>query len=43
MARCQDGEAFVIMAQNPRLATNVRLDLQLIEADRVTDTELSGD
>ena len=43
MARCQDGEAFVVMAQNPRLATNVRLDLQLIEADRVTDTELSGD
>jgi len=39
MARCQDGESFVLMAQNPKLASNVRLDLQLIEADRVTDDE----
>lgn len=38
MARCQDGEAFVLLAQNPLLQdTNVKLDLQLIEADRVTD------
>ena len=43
MARCQDGEAFALMAQNPRLTTNVRLDLQLIEADRVTDDELISD
>ena len=43
MARCQDGEAFVIMAQNPNLKSNVRLDLQLIEADRVTDDELNVD
>ena len=40
MARCQDGEAFVLMAQNPNLKSNVKLDLQLIEADRVTDDEL---
>jgi len=43
MARCQDGEAFIILAQNPKLKTNVRLDLQLIEADRVTDDELTSD
>lgn len=43
MARCQDGEAFVLMAQNPNLKTNVKLDLQLIEADRVTDDELQSD
>ena len=41
MARCQDGEAFAIMAQNPNLKSNVKLDLQLIEADRVTDDELN--
>lgn len=43
MARCQDGEAFILMAQNPRLKTNVKLDLQLIEADRVTDDEFQKD
>lgn len=43
MARCQDGEAFAILAQNPNLKSDVRLDLQLIEADRVTDTELQND
>ena len=43
MARCQDGEAFVLLAQNPGLATNVKLDAQLIEADRVTDTEPTSD
>lgn len=43
MARCQDGEAFVILAQNPRLKAKVRLDLQLIEADRVTNDELEND
>ncbi len=37
MARCQDGEAFIFLAQNPALPTKVKLDLQLIEADRVTD------
>ena len=42
-ARCQDGEAFAILAQNPRLKSNVKLDVQLIEADRVTDDELQGD
>ena len=43
MARCQDGEAFAIMVQNPKLRTKVKLDLQLIEADRVTDDEFAHD
>src|SRR5574344_2069429 len=43
MARCQDGEAFAILAQNSDLQSNVKLDIQLIEADRVTDTELPSD
>lgn len=43
MARCQDGEAFAILAQNPNLRSNVKLDIQLIEADRVTDDELTND
>ena len=43
MARCQDGEAFVFLGQNPRLKTVVKLDLQLIEADRVTDDEFERD
>ena len=43
MARCQDGEAFVFLGQNPNLKSDVKLDLQLIEADRVTDDELQHD
>ena len=43
MARCQDGEAFILLARNPMLKTNVTLDTQLIEADRVTDDELTVD
>lgn len=43
MARCQDGEAFVMLARNPGLKSNVTLDMQLIEADRVTDDELAAD
>ena len=37
IARCQDGEAFILLAGNPRLSSEVKLDLQLVEADRVTD------
>ena len=43
MARCQDGEAFIILAQNPDLRSDVKLDIQLVEADRVTDDELQND
>ena len=44
MARCQDGEAFILLAQNPNLPNeNVKLDLQLIEADRVTEDKFNSD
>lgn len=36
MARAEDGEAFALLTSNPRLATRVKLDLKLIEADQVT-------
>ncbi len=42
MARAQDGEAFAILTSNPRLATQVKLDLRLVEADQVTTPDLSG-
>lgn len=35
IARARDGEAFVLLAQNPTLRTSVKLDLSLINADRV--------
>lgn len=35
MARCQDGEAFAVLNTNPRIANNIKLDLSVIEADRV--------
>ncbi len=38
-----DGEAFALLTTNPALATTVKLDLMLIEADRVeTPVQLSG-
>lgn len=38
IAQCQDGETFLLLAQNPNLPNDdVKLDVQLIEADRVTD------
>lgn len=36
MARCQDGEAFAVLATNPKVRSPVKLDLMLIEADRVS-------
>lgn len=36
MARAQDGEGFCLLSSNPLLPTEVKLDLRLIEADRVT-------
>ena len=35
IARARDGEAFVMLAQNPTLRTVVKLDLSLIDADRI--------
>lgn len=43
ITRCQDGEAFILLAQNPRVTGEVKLDLQLIEADRVADDHFSAD
>lgn len=37
MTRCQDGEVFILLGNNPKLPGEIKLDLQLIEADRVTD------
>lgn len=35
MARCQDGETFAVMNNNPKLRHEVKLDLTVIEADRI--------
>lgn len=44
IAQCQDGESFILLAQNPNLPNDdVKLDLQLIEADRVTDDFRNSD
>jgi len=37
MTRCQDGEVFAIISTNPKVKSGVKIDLMLIEADRVTD------
>jgi len=42
MARAQDGEAFAVLTSNPRLPTQVQLDLRLIEADRVCTPDLNA-
>ncbi len=39
-AKIVDGESFLVMANNPRLATAVKLDLQDVEADQVTTPDL---
>ncbi len=36
IARCQDGEAFAVLATNPKIHHPVKLDVMLIEADRVS-------
>jgi capsid protein len=35
--RCRDGEAFALFVTNPRVAHPVKLDLSLVEADRIAD------
>jgi len=40
MSRAVDGEAFAILATNERLRSEVKLDLRLIEAERVTTPTL---
>jgi len=41
MSRITDGEAFALFVSNNRLDSEVRFDLQLIEADQVSDPLLS--
>lgn len=36
MSRCQDGEAFAMLAENPAIDHDIQIDVALIEADRVT-------
>ncbi len=36
MARCQDGEAFAVLATNPRVDHPVCLDVKPVEADQIT-------
>ena len=36
IARCQDGEAFGVLATNPKVRHCVKMDLILVEADRVS-------
>ena len=44
IARCQDGEAFGILSTNPKVKHSVKLDLMLVEADRITgDLQLIDD
>lgn len=40
-ARAQDGEAFILLATNPKLPTDVKLDPRLIEADQITTPYVS--
>ena len=40
MARATDGESFAILTNNPRLNTEVQLDLRLVEADQVATPDL---
>lgn len=41
MARCQDGEVFILLAENPLYnVRDVQLDLQIIEADRIAEPSL---
>lgn len=40
IARCQDGEAFAVLTTNPKISGPVKLDLSVIEADRIDGAEL---
>jgi len=40
MAKVTDGESFAVLTANPNLASPIKLDVQLIEADRVTNPDL---
>src|SRR5690606_22974194 len=38
MAKATDGETFAVLGINPQLDSPVQIDVQLVEADRVTET-----
>lgn len=38
MARCQDGETFGVFTTNPRLPGRIKLDVKLVEADRIASS-----
>jgi len=40
MAKATDGEAFAVLTANPNLASPIKLDVRLVEADRVTNPDL---
>ena len=42
MARAESGEAFAVFTNNPKIASDVTLDLKLIEPDQVTTPVFSG-
>ncbi len=50
ISRCQDGEAFAVMSTNPKVRHSVKMDIMLVEADRVSgelrfledDTSIDG-
>jgi lambda family phage portal protein len=42
MARATDGESFCILTSNPKLPTQVQLDLRLVEADQICTPDLSA-
>lgn len=40
IAKCRDGEVFIKLGNNPKLTTDVKLDITLIEADCVTNNNV---
>ena len=41
MAKSTDGETFAVLTENPKVASQVTLDVRLVEADRVTSPMLT--
>ena len=41
MARAGDGEGFALLSDNPRLISEIKLDLRLLEADQVATSDLA--
>ena len=41
MARASDGEAFALLTDNPALPSTVKMDVRLVECDKVTTPDLS--